>query len=90
MFSHNLLLDQGLKSYADAVRKRIPRAEALDEHRVKFYFAPDISAPGVDLAGGRHAGLFQSVVRSDPENRRLDESRLGAGDRIGPLCSGQL
>ncbi|KKN07569.1 hypothetical protein LCGC14_1065530, partial [marine sediment metagenome] len=28
VFSHNLLLDEGLKSYADAVRKRIPKVEA--------------------------------------------------------------
>ena len=40
VFSHNILLDQGLKSYAEAVRKRIPKAEALGPHRVKFYFSP--------------------------------------------------
>ncbi len=42
-FSHNLFLDQGLKSYADAVRKRIPNVEVLDDLRVKFYFAEGIS-----------------------------------------------
>ena len=35
-FSHNLLLDQGLKSYADAVRKRIPKVEVIDDHTIKF------------------------------------------------------
>ena len=43
VFSHNLLLDQGLKSYAEAVRKRIPKVEALDDHTVKFTFADGIS-----------------------------------------------
>uniref|UniRef100_UPI00262CCC18 ABC transporter substrate-binding protein n=1 Tax=uncultured Lentibacter sp. TaxID=1659309 RepID=UPI00262CCC18 len=33
-FSHNLLLDQGLKSYADAVRKRIPKVEVIDDHTI--------------------------------------------------------
>ena len=42
-FSHNLLLDEGLKSYADAVRKRIPKVEVLDDHTIKFYFTEGIS-----------------------------------------------
>jgi len=42
-FSQNLLLDQGLKSYADAVRKRIPKIEVIDDHTIKFYFADGIS-----------------------------------------------
>lgn len=42
-FSHNLLLDEGLKSYADAVRKRIPKVEVIDDHTIKFYFTPGIS-----------------------------------------------
>ena len=52
-FSHNLLLDEGLKSYADAVRKRIPNVEVLDDHRVKFYFADGISRRSlIDQVGG--------------------------------------
>ncbi len=42
-FSHNLLLDEGLKSYADAVRKRIPKVEVIDDLTIKFYFADGIS-----------------------------------------------
>ena len=42
-FSHNLLLDEGLKSYADAVRKRIPKVEVIDDHTIKFYFTAGIS-----------------------------------------------
>ena len=53
MFSHNLLLDEGLKSYADAVRKRIPKVEVLDDHTIKFYFADEISRRSlIEIVGG--------------------------------------
>ncbi|MFG6589531.1 extracellular solute-binding protein [Sulfitobacter sp. 1A12157] len=53
VFSHNLLLDEGLKSYADAVRKRIPKVEALDDHTVKFHFADGISRRSlIETVGG--------------------------------------
>ncbi|WP_271949793.1 extracellular solute-binding protein [Ruegeria faecimaris] len=84
VFSHNLLLEQGLKSYADAVREMIPRAEALDDHRVKFYFAPDIPRRGLisQVAG---TSVFSKVwFEADPENRRLDKSRLEPGIGSGP------
>ena len=32
VFSHNILLDQGLQSYADAVSKRIDNIEVIDDH----------------------------------------------------------
>ena len=43
LFSHNLLLEQGLPSYAAAVKKRIPKAEVLDDYTIKFYFTNGIS-----------------------------------------------
>tara|TARA_R110002049_G_scaffold307712_2_gene509085 strand:+ start:57549 stop:59411 length:1863 start_codon:yes stop_codon:yes gene_type:complete len=53
VFSHNLLLDEGLKSYADAVRKSIPSVEALDDHTVKFTFAEGISRRSlIEQVGG--------------------------------------
>lgn len=52
-FSHNLLLDEGLKSYADAVRKRIPKVEVIDDLTIKFYFADDISRRSlIEQVGG--------------------------------------
>lgn len=52
-FSHNLLLDEGLKSYADAVRKRIPKVEVIDDHTIKFYFADGISRRSlIEQVGG--------------------------------------
>lgn len=43
VFSFNLMLEQGLPSYASAVSKLVPKFEALDDHRVKFYFADGVS-----------------------------------------------
>ena len=52
-FSHNLLLDEGLKSYAEAVRKRIPKVEVIDDHTVKFYFSEGISRRSlIEQVGG--------------------------------------
>lgn len=39
-FSQNLILEQGLKSYADAVRKLIPKIEVIDEHTIKYHLPP--------------------------------------------------
>ncbi len=52
-FSHNLLLDQGLKSYADAVRKLIPKVEVIDDYTIKFYFADGVSRRSlIEQVGG--------------------------------------
>ncbi|MFK7751620.1 MAG: extracellular solute-binding protein [Sedimentitalea sp.] len=84
VFSHNLLLDQGLKSYADAVRKRIPNAEVLGTHRVKFSFADGISRRAlISQVGG--TPIYSKVwFEADPENRRLDKPRLDPGIGSGP------
>jgi len=83
-FSHELLLEQGLKSYADAVRKRIPRVEALSEHRVKFYFAPDIPRRSLISVAGNVPVYSKAWFEADPENRRLDEPRLVQGVGSAP------
>ncbi|KEJ90936.1 extracellular solute-binding protein [Sulfitobacter donghicola] len=73
-FSHNLLLDQGLKSYADAVRKRIPKVEVIDDHTVKFYFTEGISRRSlIDQVGFVPAW---SKKWYEETGARLDESRL--------------
>jgi microcin C transport system substrate-binding protein len=52
-FSQNLLLDEGLKSYADAVRKRIPKIEVIDDLTIKFHFADGISRRSlIETVGG--------------------------------------
>ena len=74
VFSHNLFIEQGLPSYALAVKKRILTAEALDDHTVKFTFAADISRRSlIDQVGS--TPVF-SKKWYDETGARLDESRL--------------
>jgi microcin C transport system substrate-binding protein len=81
-FSHNLLLDQGLKSYADAVRKRIPKVEVIDDYTIKFYFTPGISRRSlIDQVGGVPAW---SKKWYEETGARLDESRLEISPGSGP------
>ncbi|KIC51897.1 extracellular solute-binding protein [Tateyamaria sp. ANG-S1] len=73
-FSHNLLLDQGLKSYADAVRKLIPKVEVLDDHTIKFYFADGVSRRSlIEQVGGVPAW---SKKWYEETGAKLNESRL--------------
>ena len=82
VFSHNLFLEQGLPSYAEAVRQRITSAEALDDHSVRFEFAPDISRRSlIDQVGS--TPVF-SQAWYDTTGARLDESRLEASPGSGP------
>ena len=73
-FSHNLLLDQGLQSYADAVRKRIPKVEVLDDHRIKFYFTEGLSRRSMI----EQVGFVPAWSKKwyEESGARLDESRL--------------
>ena len=82
MFSHNLMLEQGLPSYAAAVKKRIPRVEVLDEHTIKFYFTPGISRRSlIDQVGGVPVW---SKKWFDESGARLDESRMETSPGSGP------
>ena len=81
-FSHNLLLDQGLQSYAEAVRKRIPKVEVIDDYTIKFYFADGISRRSlIDQVGGVPAW---SKKWYEETGARLDESRLEISPGSGP------
>ncbi|MDT8326204.1 MAG: extracellular solute-binding protein [Roseovarius sp.] len=82
VFSHNLFLEQGLKSYADAVKRRVLSAEALDDHRVKFTFAEGISRRSlIDQVGG--TPVFPKAWY-EKTGARLDEPRLDAAPGSGP------
>ena len=81
-FSHNLLLDEGLKSYADAVRKRIPKVEVIDDYTIKFYFTEGISRRSlIDQVGFVPAW---SKKWYEETGARLDESRLEISPGSGP------
>ncbi len=82
LFSHNLLLEQGLPSYAAAVKKRIPKAEVLDDYRIKFYFTEGISRRSlIDQVGGVPVW---SKKWFEETGARLDESRLETSPGSGP------
>lgn len=82
LFSHNLLLEQGLPSYAVAVKKRIPKAEVIDDHTIKFYFTEGISRRSlIDQVGGVPVW---SKTWFEKTGARLDESRLDTSPGSGP------
>src|SRR6056297_2132405 len=82
VFSHNLFLEQGSPSYAQAVSRRVTGAQALDEHRVKFTFAKDISRRSlIDQVGS--TPVFPKHWYEET-GARLDEPRLDAAPGSGP------
>ncbi|MEM8577681.1 MAG: extracellular solute-binding protein [Pseudomonadota bacterium] len=81
-FSHNLLLDDGLKSYADAVRKRIPKVEVLDDLRIKFFFTEGISRRSLISQVGFVPAWSKAWY--EETGARLDESRLEISPGSGP------
>ena len=82
VFSHNLLLDQGLQSYAEAVKARVPGAEAIDDHTVKFTFAEGISRRSlIDQVGA--VPVF-SKAWYEETGARLDEPRMDPSPGSGP------
>ncbi len=81
-FSHNLLLDEGLKSYAEAVRKRIPKVEVIDDYTIKFFFTEGISRRSlIDQVGFVPAW---SKKWYEETGAGLDESRLEVSPGSGP------
>ncbi len=82
VFSHELFLEQGLQSYADAVKRRVTGAEALDDYRVRFTFADGISRRSlIDQVGG--TPVFPRKWFEET-GARLDEPRLEAAPGSGP------
>lgn len=82
VYSHNLFITQGLPSYAQAVSERVIGAEALDDHTVRFDFAPDISRRSlIDQVGS--TPVF-SRAWYEETGSRLDESRLEISPGSGP------
>ncbi|MFC7705797.1 extracellular solute-binding protein [Plastorhodobacter daqingensis] len=82
VFSHNLFLDQGLASYAAAVRQVILSAEALDDHTVKFTFADGIPRRSLIEQVGFVTVFPQKWF--EETGARLDEPRLDAPPGSGP------
>lgn len=82
VFSHNLFLEQGLPSYARAVKQRVTGAEALDDHTVKFTFATGISRRSLISQVG--AVEVFSKKWFEETGARLDEPRMETSPGSGP------
>ena len=82
VFSHYLLLEQGLPSYAEAVKELIQSAEAIDDHTVKFTFMPDVPRRNlISQAGGTPVWSKAWYERT---GARLDETQLEISPGSGP------
>ncbi|WP_299694054.1 extracellular solute-binding protein [uncultured Tateyamaria sp.] len=87
-FSHNLLLDEGLKSYADAVRKRIPKVEVLDDHTIKFHFTKGISRRSLISQVGFVPAWSKKWYEENDAG--LDEQRLVTSPGSGPYMIDEI
>ncbi|MFN4100878.1 MAG: extracellular solute-binding protein [Pararhodobacter sp.] len=82
VFTHNLFLEQGLPSYAEAVRQRVTSAEVIDTHTVRYEFAPGISRRSlIDQVGS--TPVFSSAWFEET-GARLDEPRMETSPGSGP------
>lgn len=73
-FSQNLILEQGLQSYAEGVRRMISDIEVIDDHTIKYSFPPGITRRSlIEQVGGM---TVWSKKWYDDTGARLDESRL--------------
>lgn len=81
-FSQELILEQGLQSYATAVKKRITGIEVIDDHTIKYSFTPGISRRSlIEVVGGMS---IWSKAWFEETGARLDESRLATSPGSGP------
>jgi len=82
VFSHNLLLEQGLPSYAQAVKVMIPVVEAVDDHTVRFEFGEGV--PRKNLISQAGGVPIWSKAWYEKTGARLDESRFETSPGSGP------
>ncbi len=83
VYSHKLFVTQGLPSYAQAVSRMVPEAEALDNLTVKFTFNPEVSRRSLIETVGNTPVFSKAWFEADAE-RRLDEPRLEVALGSGP------
>ncbi len=82
VFTHNLFIEQGLPSYAEAVGYRVTGAEVIDDHTVRFTFREGISRRSlIDQVGSTPVFSREWFLRT---GARLDESRLETSPGSGP------
>jgi len=82
VFSHNLLVEQGLPSYAEIAGSLIANVEALDDHTVKWTLAEGATTnDAFSLAGGTPVW---SKAWYEETGARLDETRYEISPGSGP------
>lgn len=82
LFTHNLFLEQGIRSYARAVRQRISGAEVIDDHTIRYSFVDGISRRSlISQVGGTPVFSKDWYERT---GERLDEPSLNTPMGSGP------
>ncbi len=85
-FTHNLFLEQGIRSYARSVKERIEAVEVIDDHTVRFKFVDGISRRSlIDQVGGTPI-LSEQWYKQTGE--RLDEPSIQSPMGSGPYQVG--
>ena len=80
-FTHNLFLEQGIRSYARAVKERITGVEVIDDLTIRYTFADEISRRSlIDQVGG--TPIFSEAWYKET-GERLDEPSV-----LSPMASG--
>ncbi|MFV0360057.1 extracellular solute-binding protein [Tropicimonas sp.] len=82
VFTVDLFLEQGLPSFAQAVKQLYEKVEALDERRVKFTFRQGVPRKGLISQAG--ATIVFPKHWFDETGARLDESRMEIPPGSGP------
>ncbi len=80
-FTHNLFLEQGIRSYARSVSERITGVEVIDDHTLKYTFADGISRRSLISQVGGTPILSEAWYKETGE--RLDEPSV-----LSPMGSG--
>ena len=85
-FTHQLFLDQGIRSYARSVSERITGVEVIDDLTLKYTFAPDISRRSLISQVGGTPILSEEWYKETGE--RLDEPSVQSPMGSGPYQVG--
>ncbi len=80
-FTHNLFLEQGIRSYSRSVKERITGVEVIDDHTIKYTFKDGISRRSlISQVGG--TPIFSEAWYKET-GERLDEPSV-----LSPMASG--
>ncbi|MBN9889222.1 extracellular solute-binding protein [Salipiger abyssi] len=86
LFTHNLFLEQGIRSYARGVKERIAGVEVIDDLTIKYRFVDGISRRSLISQVGGTPVFSQAWYEETGE--RLDEPSLLSPMATGPWLVG--